>query len=109
MERTMNTTGFLGDHLSLREYNDKYEKNPNVEEIRQTLKAHTNSQSIHEVTLRNSFYGEPERLDSKEKGWYKYSIKKKELDEIEKFRHDKVIRRRGYIPAMSYTQKQKSD
>jgi hypothetical protein len=98
MERSFNTTGFLGDHLSLNKYTDKYEKNPNIEEIRQTLQKQTNSQSLHEVTLRNSFYGEPAKTYSKEKGWYKFTLKKKELDEIEKMRKLKVKRRMDYIP-----------
>jgi hypothetical protein len=98
MQKTMNTTGFLGNHLGMATYTDKYDKNPNIEEIRQTLKLQTNSQSIHEVTLRNSFYGETERSHSLEKGWYKFSLKKKELDCIEKSKQEKVHRRKAYLP-----------
>src|SRR5690242_20051349 len=99
MQKTMNTTGFLGNHLSMNTYTDKYDKNPNIEEIRQTLKLQTNSQSIHEVTLRNlSFYAEADRTNSLEKGWYKYSLKQKELDSIGKSRQEKVKRRKAYLP-----------
>jgi hypothetical protein len=98
MQKTMNTTGFLGTHLSMNTYTDKYVKNPNIEEIRETLKHQTNSQSIHEVTLRNSFYNNNERTNSLEKGWYKFSLKKKELDSVEKSRLDKVTRRSAYVP-----------
>jgi hypothetical protein len=99
MQRTMNTTGFLGEHLSMREYNDKYEKNPNIEEIRGTLKLQTNSQSIHEVTLRNAYNEDLNRTVSLEKGWYKYSLKKKEdLHTFSKERLEKVKRRMDYMP-----------